>query len=69
MTSVSLSSNKIGILFVVIALLLCGYILYDTSQIIHHYGPDEAILGVVSLYTDFLNLFFVFLSLCGIAQT
>lgn len=26
-------------------------------MIIHHLGPDDAILGAVSLYLDILNLF------------
>ena len=29
-----------------------GYILYDTSQIMHHLGPDDYVEGAISLYLD-----------------
>jgi FtsH-binding integral membrane protein len=44
-------------------LIFCGYILYDTSQIIQHLAPDEAIVGAVELYLDILNLFLFILRL------
>lgn len=44
-------------------LIFCGYILYDTSQIINHLGPDEAVVGAVELYLDILNLFMFILRL------
>jgi len=34
-----------------------GYILYDTSQIMHHLGPDDYVEGAISLYLDLINLF------------
>jgi FtsH-binding integral membrane protein len=43
--------------------IFCGYILYDTSQIIHRLGPDEAVGGAISLYLDFINLFMFILRL------
>lgn len=39
------------------ALIFVGYILYDTSMIIHHYGPDDAIIASIALYLDIVNLF------------
>ena len=47
-------------------LIFCGYILYDTSQIIHHLEPDEAIVGAIELYLDILNLFIFLLRLLSI---
>jgi len=34
------------------ALLFAGYILYDTSQIMHNLGPDDYIEASISLYLD-----------------
>jgi FtsH-binding integral membrane protein len=39
------------------AFLFCGFILYDTSQILLKYNTDEYISAVISLYLDFINLF------------
>jgi len=39
------------------ALLFAGYILYDTSQIMHNLGPDDYIEASISLYLDIINLF------------
>ena len=51
----------IQILNVLITILgiICfsGYILYDTSQIIHHLGPDDYIEATLMLYLDVINLF------------
>lgn len=47
-------------------LIFCGYVLYDTSQIIHHLGPDEAVVGAIELYLDLLNLFLLILRLLSI---
>jgi len=43
--------------------IFCGYVLYDTSQILNRLGPDEAVAGAVSLYLDFINLFMLILNL------
>ncbi|WVQ83637.1 hypothetical protein IAT38_005779 [Cryptococcus sp. DSM 104549] len=37
--------------------LFSGYVLYDTQQIMKRLSVDEAILGALTLYLDFLNLF------------
>lgn len=42
-------------------LAVSGFVLYDTSQLMHRYGPDEAIQAALQLYLDAINLF-----LCGL---
>lgn len=43
--------------------LFSGYILYDTSTMIHYMTPDDAIVAAVQLYLDILNLFLCLLQL------
>ena len=50
------------------AMIFVGYILYDTSLIMHHLGPDDYIVGAVTLYLDIINLFFYLLRLFGELQ-
>ncbi|KAI5118834.1 hypothetical protein M0805_006154 [Coniferiporia weirii] len=38
-------------------LIFSGYIVYDTYMISNRLSPDEFILGAISLYLDFINLF------------
>ncbi|KAI5451187.1 hypothetical protein NCC49_002063 [Naganishia albida] len=38
-------------------LLFSGYTVYDTHAIMKRLSPDEYILGALSLYLDFINLF------------
>lgn len=38
-------------------------ILVTASLIMHHLGPDDAILGAISLYLDILNLFLQILAI------
>ena len=45
------------------ALLFVGYILYDTSMLMHHLGPDDYIIAAVSLYLDIINLFLYLLEI------
>jgi len=47
------------------ALIFCGFILFDTSRLIHVYGPDQYIQATIELFLDFLNLFLFFLQLLG----
>jgi len=44
-------------------LIMAGYVLYDTSLIIHHLNEDEHITGAMSLFFDFVNLFIFILQL------
>lgn len=48
---------------VVGVLIFCGYVLFDTSQIMQKLGPDEAVTGAINLYLDLLNLFWLILQL------
>eukprot|EP00300_Choanocystis_sp_HF-7_P039464 c5824_g1_i1.p1 GENE.c5824_g1_i1~~c5824_g1_i1.p1 ORF type:complete len:189 (+),score=36.97 c5824_g1_i1:263-829(+) len=47
------------------ALVFCGYILLDTSRLIHQYTVDQYIEATVALYLDFINLFMYILALLG----
>lgn len=38
-------------------LLFIGYILYDTSNVIRNYPPDEYVAATIALFLDVLNLF------------
>jgi len=38
-------------------LIFSGFVLYDTQQIMKRLSVDEAILGALTLYLDFINLF------------
>jgi len=42
-------------------LLFSGYIVYDTYNICNRLSPDEFIMGAISLYLDFINLFLMIL--------
>jgi len=44
-------------------LLFSGYIVYDTYLINSRLSPDEYIMGAISLYLDFINLFLSILRL------
>jgi len=51
------------------ALIFAGFTLYDFSNIKFRYGPNDYVLATVSLYLDFINLFWfliqILLSLSG----
>lgn len=49
-------------------LLFSGYIVYDTYMINKRLSPDEYIMGAISLYLDFINLFINILRLLNNAQ-
>lgn len=51
----------------VIALLFSGFILYDTSQIIHG-GETNYLMATTRLYLDILNLFTALLHIIGFAS-
>jgi len=51
------------------ALLFVGYILYDTSMVMHNLGPDEYIEGAISLYLDIINLFLYLLEILRMLQS
>jgi protein lifeguard len=47
------------------ALVFSGYIVYDTYLILQRLGPDDWILGAISLYLDIINLFLYILQILG----
>ncbi|KAF7975879.1 hypothetical protein HWV62_8281 [Athelia sp. TMB] len=49
-------------------LLFSGYIVYDTYVINRRLSPDEFIMGAISLYLDFINLFLSILRLLNDLQ-
>ncbi|KAI0305656.1 UPF0005-domain-containing protein [Multifurca ochricompacta] len=49
-------------------LLFSGYIVYDTYLINSRLSPDEYIMGAISLYLDFINLFLNILRLLSNMQ-
>lgn len=49
-------------------LLFSGYVVYDTYMINARLSPDEYILGAISLYLDFINLFLNILRLLNDLQ-
>lgn len=44
-------------------MLFAGFVLYDTSQMLHRYGPDDAVDAALALYLDVIGLFLNFLQL------
>jgi FtsH-binding integral membrane protein len=46
-------------------LLFVGFILYDTSNILHHYREDQYVVAAVAIYLDFVILFMKLLRLLG----
>ena len=49
-------------------LLFSGYILYDTSTLIHRCDPDEYVVATIELYLDFINLFLYVLEFLNTAR-
>ncbi|KAL0924692.1 hypothetical protein M5K25_005542 [Dendrobium thyrsiflorum] len=45
------------------SLVFCGYIIFDTDNLIKRYGYDEYIWAAVALYLDIINLFLSLLNL------
>ena len=46
-------------------LLFIGFILYDTSNILHHYREDQFAVATVAIYLDFVILFMKLLRILG----
>ena len=44
------------------ALIFCGYIIYDTDNLIKRYSYDEYVAAAIELYLDIINLFQAILS-------
>lgn len=50
------------------AIVFCGYIVYDTDNLIKRYTYDEYIWAAVALYLDIINLFTTLLTLLRVAD-
>ncbi|XP_029122945.1 protein LIFEGUARD 2-like [Elaeis guineensis] len=50
------------------AIIFCGYIIYDTDNLIKRYSYDEYIFAAVALYIDIINLFLSLLTLFRAAE-
>ncbi len=46
-------------------LIFAGFVLYDTSNILNRLRSDEAAIGALDLYVDFLNLMMMIMRLLG----
>ncbi|GMH19987.1 hypothetical protein Nepgr_021828 [Nepenthes gracilis] len=46
-----------------LAILFCGYIIYDTDNLIKRFSYDEYIAAAASLYLDIINLFVALLTI------
>lgn len=44
-------------------IVFCGFVLYDTSEIVKYMSPDDAIIAAIQLYLDVLNIFIYMLQL------
>jgi FtsH-binding integral membrane protein len=51
------------------ALIFCGYIIYDTDNLIKRYSYDEYVWAAVALYLDVINLFLSLLTLFRAADS
>ena len=51
------------------AIIFCGYIVYDTDNLIKRYGYDEYIWASIALYLDVINLFLSLLSVFRAADS
>uniref|UniRef100_A0A1D1Y5R6 BI1-like protein n=1 Tax=Anthurium amnicola TaxID=1678845 RepID=A0A1D1Y5R6_9ARAE len=51
-----------------VAIIFCGYIIYDTDNLIKRYTYDEYIWAAVALYLDIINLFMALLTVLRAAE-
>ncbi|XP_008775649.1 protein LIFEGUARD 2-like [Phoenix dactylifera] len=51
------------------AIIFCGYIIYDTDNLIKRYSYDQYIWAAVALYIDIINLFLSLLTLFRAAES
>ncbi|XP_062085456.1 protein LIFEGUARD 2 [Humulus lupulus] len=51
------------------SIIFCGYIIYDTDNLIKRYTYDEYIWAAVSLYLDIINLFLALLTVFRAADS
>lgn len=58
-----LGSLSVMIYGCIASILFCGYIIYDTDNLIKRYTYDQYIWAAVSLYLDVINLFLAILTI------
>ncbi|GFZ19722.1 bax inhibitor-1 family protein [Actinidia rufa] len=51
------------------SIIFCGYIIYDTDNLIKRYSYDEYIWAAVALYLDIINLFLALLTIFRVVDT
>ena len=39
------------------AIVMCLFIIYDTNNIMKHFGVDDYVIAAIELYLDVVNLF------------
>jgi FtsH-binding integral membrane protein len=55
---------SLGYLFIgAMILLACGYILYDTSNVMHHYRTDQHVSAALALFASVALLFWYMIQL------
>lgn len=55
---------SLGLFFIIpIILLAAGYIIYDTSNVIHVYREDQYVAAALNLFADVVLLFYYILML------
>lgn len=58
---------NLGILFVsAMIVLMCGYILYDTSNVLHHYHTGQYVAASLALFSSLATLFWYVLQFTSI---
>ncbi|QDT63379.1 Bax inhibitor-1/YccA family protein [Calycomorphotria hydatis] len=60
---------ELGLFFTVGVIgLMCGYILYDTSNVLHHYRTDQHVAASLALFASLTTLFWYVIRLMIILQ-
>jgi FtsH-binding integral membrane protein len=55
---------ELGVIFTcALIALACGYILYDTSNVLHHYRTDQYVAASLALFASVILLFYYVLRL------
>ena len=58
-----------GVYASLIAIVFCGFIIFDTHNILHNCSPEDYIVASVDLYLDVLNLFLAILRILKNSQS
>ncbi|MBX3439774.1 MAG: US12 family protein [Planctomycetaceae bacterium] len=61
---------NLGLWFVLgVIVLMCGYILYDTSNVLHHYRTDQYVAASLALFASLATLFWYMIRLLMILNS